>query len=80
MVRMIVWSHARWLYCPLVQPHRTCGSATPNTSNFAEAYNRMDADAMAAAFLQMIGSSGIFQGRDAIRRNMHDVLGIGLHD
>jgi ketosteroid isomerase-like protein len=51
--------------------------------NFAEAYNRKDADAMAAAFAEdgIRGTpSGIFQGRDAIRRNLQDVLNMGLHD
>ena len=39
--------------------------------NFAEAYNRKDADAMAAAFAEdgiRVTPSGIFQGRDAIRQ------------
>jgi ketosteroid isomerase-like protein len=51
--------------------------------NFAEAYNRKDADAMAAAFAEdgiRVTPSGIFQGRDAIRRNLQDVLNMGLHD
>jgi ketosteroid isomerase-like protein len=37
--------------------------------NFEEAYNRKDADAMAAAFTEdaiRVTPSGIFQGRDAI--------------
>ena len=49
-------------------------------SSFAEAYNRMDADTMAAAFAEdgiRVTPSGIFQGRDASCRNLHDVLGIG---
>ena len=40
--------------------------------NFAEAYNRKDADAMAAAFAEdgiRVTPSDIFQGRDAIRRD-----------
>jgi ketosteroid isomerase-like protein len=51
--------------------------------HFAEAYNRKDADAMAAAFTEdgiRVTPSGIFQGRDAIRRNLQDVLNMGLHD
>ena len=51
--------------------------------NFAEAYNRKDADAMALAFAEdgiRVTPSGIFQGRDAIRRNLQDVLNMGLYD
>jgi ketosteroid isomerase-like protein len=51
--------------------------------NFAEAYNRRDAAAMAAAFAQdgiRVTPSGIFQGRDAIQRNLQDALDMGLHD
>ena len=51
--------------------------------NFAEAYNRKDADAMAAAFAEdgiRVTPSGIFQGRDAIHRNLQEVLNMGLHD
>ena len=51
--------------------------------NFAEAYNRKDADAMAGAFAEdgvRVTPSGIFQGRDAIRRNLQEVLHMGLHD
>lgn len=51
--------------------------------NFEEAYNRKDADAMAAAFTEdavRVTPSGIFQGREAIRRNLEDVLKMGLHD
>ena len=62
--------------------------ADDNTSaavqqHFAEAHNRKDADAMAAAFTEdgiRATPSGIFQGRDAIRRNLQDVLSMGLHD
>ena len=45
---------------------------TEMQKNFAEAYNRKDADAMAAAFAEdgiRVTPSGIFQGRDAIRRD-----------
>jgi ketosteroid isomerase-like protein len=51
--------------------------------HFAEAYNRKDADAMAAAFTEngiRVTPSGIFEGRDAIRRNLQDALDMGLHD
>src|SRR5437879_850105 len=51
--------------------------------NFAEAYNRKDADAMAAAFSEdgvRVTPSGIFKGRDAIRRNLQEVLNMGLQD
>ena len=51
--------------------------------NFADACNRKDADAMAAAFAEdgiRVTPSGIFQGRDAIDRNLQDVLNMGLHD
>ncbi len=51
--------------------------------NFADAYNRGDADAMAAAFTKKairVTPSGIFQGREAIRRGFQDVLKAGLHD
>jgi ketosteroid isomerase-like protein len=51
--------------------------------NFSDAYNRKDADAMAAAFAEdgiRVTPSGIFQGREAIRRNLQDVLQMGLQD
>jgi ketosteroid isomerase-like protein len=51
--------------------------------HFAEAYNHKDVDAMAAAFTEngiRVTPSGIFQGRDAIRRNLQDVINMGLHD
>jgi ketosteroid isomerase-like protein len=51
--------------------------------NFAEAYNRKDAGAMAAAFAEdgiRVTPSGMFQGREAIRRNLLDVLNMGLRD
>ena len=56
---------------------------TEMQKNFAEAYNRGDADAMAAAFTEKavrVTPSGIFQGREAIRRGFQDVLKLGLHD
>ncbi len=52
-------------------------------SEFAQAYNRKDAAAMAALFSEngvRITPSGIFRGRDAIRREMQRVLELGLHD
>ena len=51
--------------------------------HFAEAYNHKDVDAMAAAFTEngiRVTPSGIFEGRDAIRRNLQDVINMGLHD
>ena len=51
--------------------------------HFAEAYNRGDLDAMAAVFTEdavRVTPSGIFQGRDAIRRGFQDALKLGLHD
>ena len=51
--------------------------------HFAEAYNRGDVETMAAAFAERavrVTPSGIFQGRDAIRRGFHDALKMGLHD
>jgi SnoaL-like domain len=51
--------------------------------HFAEAYNNKDVDAMAAAFTEngiRVTPSGNFQGRDSIRRNLQDVLNMGLHD
>ncbi len=50
---------------------------------FAEAYNRQDADVMAALFAEngvRVTSNDIFQGRDAIRRDMQNTLKMGLHD
>ena len=51
--------------------------------HFGEAYNRGDVDAMAAAFTETavrVTPSGIFEGRDAIRRSFQDALKLGLHD
>lgn len=51
--------------------------------NFAEAYNRKDVDAMAAAFTDdaiRVTPSGMFVGREAIRRNLQDVVNLDLHD
>lgn len=50
---------------------------------FSEAYNRGDLDAMTATFAEnavRVTPSGIFQGRDAIRRSFNDALKLGLHD
>ena len=52
-------------------------------TQFAEAYNRKDVMTMAAFFSEQgwrITPSGVFQGRDAIRRNMETVIEMGLHD
>jgi len=52
-------------------------------SEFAEAYNRKDVAAMAAFFSEngvRITPSGMFRGRDAIRREMQRVIDLGLHD
>ncbi|MGB5903061.1 MAG: nuclear transport factor 2 family protein [Xanthobacteraceae bacterium] len=51
--------------------------------HFAEAYNRGDIPAMVDAFTEnaiRVTPSGIFQGRDAIRRSFQAALDIGLHD
>ena len=50
---------------------------------FAEAYNKGDLDAMAGHFTEdaiRVTPSGIFKGRDAIRRGFQDALKLGLHD
>lgn len=50
---------------------------------FAEAYNRGDVDAMAAAFTEKatrVTPSGVFEGREAIRRSFQEALKMGLHD
>src|SRR5437764_2682806 len=50
---------------------------------FAEAYNRKDVQAMAALFTEnglRVTPSGIFNGRDAIRRNMQEAIEMGVHD
>ena len=50
---------------------------------FAEAYNRGDLDAMAGHFTEdaiRVTPSGIFKGRDAIRRGFQDALKLGLYD
>lgn len=51
--------------------------------HFAEAYNRGDLDAMAAAFTEKairVTPSGFFEGREAIRRSFQEALKMGLHD
>lgn len=51
--------------------------------HLSEAYNRGDLDTMAATFAEnavRVTPSGIFQGRDAIRRSFSDALKLGLHD
>lgn len=50
---------------------------------FVAAYNRGDVDVMADAFTDnaiRVTPSGIFQGRDAIRRSFQDAVRLGLHD
>jgi ketosteroid isomerase-like protein len=52
-------------------------------SDFAEAYNRNDVEAMASAFSEdaiRVTPSGFFEGREAIRRSLQDALNMGLHD
>jgi ketosteroid isomerase-like protein len=52
-------------------------------TKFAEAYNRKDIEAMATAFSETairVTPSGVFQGRDAIRRNFEAVLSLGLRE
>jgi ketosteroid isomerase-like protein len=73
MVRMIVvvaWSLAVLSSGAAAQEKQvTDDQYAELQKNFAEAYNRKDADAMAAAFTEdgiRVTPSGIFQGRDAI--------------
>ena len=50
---------------------------------FAEAYNRKDVNAMAELFTEngfRVTPSGIFNGRDAIRRDMQSSIEMGVHD
>ena len=50
---------------------------------FNEARARQDGDAMAAVFAQdaiRVTPDGVFQGRDAIRRNLESLIRVGLHD
>ena len=65
-------SHAR------AQRNRTADGAVADfQKDFAAAYNRGDVDTMAAAFTEKavrVTPSGIFQGRDAIRRGFQDAL------
>jgi ketosteroid isomerase-like protein len=66
------------------QQDRTADGALADFQrDFAAAYNRGDVDAIAAAFTEKavrVTPSGIFQGRDAIRRGFQDALKLGLHD
>jgi ketosteroid isomerase-like protein len=51
--------------------------------HFAEAYNKGDLAAMAAAFTEdavRVTPSGVFRGREAIRRGFEAALKLGLHD
>ncbi|MGY3370210.1 ketosteroid isomerase-like protein [Bradyrhizobium sp. GM2.4] len=66
-----------------VAQHTTDDQYADLQKNFAEAYNRKDVDAMAAAFTEdavRVTPSGIFVGREAIRRNLQDVVNLDLHD
>ncbi len=52
-------------------------------SKFSEARARQDAQAMAAVFATdavRVTPDGVFRGRDAIRRNLQDVVKAGLRD
>ncbi|MCK1491044.1 nuclear transport factor 2 family protein [Bradyrhizobium sp. 180] len=82
---------ATFLLCLLIAIPRTliAGEALDAAAmdemhkHFSEAYNRGDLDAMAATFAEnavRVTPSGIFQGRDAIRRSFSDALKLGLHD
>lgn len=49
---------------------------------FADAYNRKDVDAMSSAFSAdaiRITPSGIFRGREEIRRSFQEAIDLGLH-
>jgi ketosteroid isomerase-like protein len=87
MVRMIVvvaCSLVVLLSAVKAQEKQVTGDQyTELQKNFAEAYNRKDVEAMAAAFAEdaiRVTPSGIFQGRDAISRNLQEALNLGLHD
>ncbi len=67
----------------MAQDHLDSVAIAEMQKRFAEAYNRGDVDAMAAAFTEKalrVTPSGIFQGRDAIRRSFQDALKLGLHE
>jgi ketosteroid isomerase-like protein len=52
-------------------------------TRFVAAYNRGDADVMADTFTEnaiRVTPSGIFEGRDAIRRSFQNAVKLGLHD
>jgi ketosteroid isomerase-like protein len=52
-------------------------------TKFSEAYNRKDIMTMSELFAEKgwrITPSGLFQGRDAIRRNLQSAIEMGLHD
>jgi ketosteroid isomerase-like protein len=82
---------APYILCVLlVIPHTSIAGETLDAAamdkmhqRFSEAYNRGDLDAMAATFAEnavRVTPSGIFQGRDAIRRSFGDAIKLGLHD
>jgi ketosteroid isomerase-like protein len=87
MVRMIVAIACSWAVlssgAAAQEKQVTDDQYAEMQKEFAEAYNRKDADAMAAAFSEdaiRVTPSGIFQGRDAIRRNLQEALKLGLHN
>ncbi len=90
MVRTLVMVIARMMLCGVTpalaqQDHSASDEKLYENvqKQFAEAYNRQNADAMAALFSEngiRVTPNGIFQGRDAIRRGLRHVLAMGLHD
>lgn len=67
----------------MAQDHLDNEAMVEMQRHFAEAYNRGDLGAMAAAFTEnavRVTPSGIFEGREAIRRSFQDALKLGLHD
>lgn len=71
-------------YATAQEQHQFTGDDTTEMQKqFAEAYNRGDVDAMAAAFTEdavRVTPGGIFQGRDAIRQSFQEAIKLGLHD
>lgn len=85
MVRTIVLAASILMAacCGAVAQQATDDQYADLQKNFAEAYNHKDVDAMAAAFTEdavRVTPSGIFVGREAIRRNLQDVVNMDLHD
>jgi ketosteroid isomerase-like protein len=82
---------AAFIVCLVIAiPHNTIAAETLDDAamdamhkHLSEAYNRGDPDTMAATFAEnavRVTPSGIFQGRDAIRRSFSDAIKVGLHD